>query len=159
MQFRQGEAKQVAPRANGPERRRPRNGRAGAYTTQRVTELIGMAKEVQVINTICRPVRNRQLSAVELAQEVDVMVIVGSRSSANTRELKHLCGTYNDRTIHVCASRYMAERIPGAKLVELQGIDHVPWGCDSEVIVGEIESWRVQKYILQPAPPRPSAGR
>jgi (E)-4-hydroxy-3-methyl-but-2-enyl pyrophosphate reductase len=68
---------------------------------QIVTELIGMAKEVQVINTICRPVRNRQLSAVELAQEVDVMVIVGSRSSANTRELKHLCGTYNERTIHV----------------------------------------------------------
>ncbi len=66
-----------------------------------VTVLIGMAKEVQVINTICRPVRNRQLSAVELAGEVDVMVIVGSRSSANTRELKHLCSTYNDRTIHV----------------------------------------------------------
>jgi 4-hydroxy-3-methylbut-2-enyl diphosphate reductase len=54
-----------------------------------------------VINTICRPVRNRQLSAVELAGEVDVMVIVGSRSSANTRELKHLCATYNERTIHV----------------------------------------------------------
>jgi (E)-4-hydroxy-3-methyl-but-2-enyl pyrophosphate reductase len=68
---------------------------------QIVTELIGMAKEVQVINTICRPVRNRQLSAVELAGEVDVMVIVGSRSSANTRELKHLCATYNERTIHV----------------------------------------------------------
>jgi 4-hydroxy-3-methylbut-2-enyl diphosphate reductase len=68
---------------------------------QIVTELIGMAKEVQVINTICRPVRNRQLSAVQLAAEVDVMVIVGSRSSANTRELKHLCATYNERTIHV----------------------------------------------------------
>ena len=66
-----------------------------------VTALIGMAKEVQVINTICRPVRNRQLSALDLAQEVDVMVIVGSRSSANTRELKHLCATYNERTIHV----------------------------------------------------------
>ena len=42
MQFRQGEAKQVAPRANRPERRRPRNGRAGVYTTQRLTELIGI---------------------------------------------------------------------------------------------------------------------
>ena len=27
-----------------------------------------MAKEVQVINTICRPVKNRQMDAVELAQ-------------------------------------------------------------------------------------------
>jgi len=66
-----------------------------------VSELIAMSKEVQVINTICRPVKNRQMDAVELAQNVDVMVVVGSRSSANTLELKHLCQKYNPRTIHV----------------------------------------------------------
>jgi len=66
-----------------------------------VSELITMAKEVQVINTICRPVRNRQMDAVELAENVDVMVVVGSRSSANTIELKHLCLKYNPNTIHV----------------------------------------------------------
>ncbi|MCC2670813.1 MAG: 4-hydroxy-3-methylbut-2-enyl diphosphate reductase [Armatimonadetes bacterium] len=66
-----------------------------------VNELITMAKEVQVINTICRPVRNRQMDAVELAERVDVMVVVGSRSSANTIELKHLCHKYNHNTIHV----------------------------------------------------------
>jgi (E)-4-hydroxy-3-methyl-but-2-enyl pyrophosphate reductase len=68
---------------------------------QIVVELIGMAKEVQVINTICRPVRNRQLDAVDLAAEVDLMIIVGSRSSANTAELKHLCEKYNPCTIHI----------------------------------------------------------
>lgn len=66
-----------------------------------VTELTAMAKEVQIINTICRPVRNRQMDAVELAQTMDVMVVVGSRSSANTLELKHLCQKYNPNTIHV----------------------------------------------------------
>jgi len=66
-----------------------------------VNELIMMCKEVQVINTICRPVRNRQMDAVELAQRVDVMVVVGSRSSANTLELKHLCHKYNHNTVHV----------------------------------------------------------
>jgi 4-hydroxy-3-methylbut-2-enyl diphosphate reductase len=69
--------------------------------SQIVSELIGMAKEVQVINTICRPVKNRQMDAVEMAEKVDVMVIVGSHSSANTIELKHLCQKYNPRTIHV----------------------------------------------------------
>lgn len=69
--------------------------------SQIVNALITMAKEVQVINTICRPVRNRQMDAVELAERVDVMVIVGSRSSANTIELKHLCHKYNPNTIHV----------------------------------------------------------
>lgn len=69
-----------------------------------VTELLAMAKEVHVINTICRPVRNRQMDAVDLAQMVNVMVVVGSRSSANTMELKHLCQRYNRRTIHVEAA-------------------------------------------------------
>ncbi len=66
-----------------------------------VSELIAISKEVQVINTICRPVRNRQMDAVELAEQVDVMIVVGSRSSANTIELKHLCQKYNPNTIHV----------------------------------------------------------
>jgi class 3 adenylate cyclase len=35
----------------------------------------------------------------------------------------------------------MAARIPGAKLVELNGTDHIPWGDNSEVIVGEIEEF------------------
>jgi pimeloyl-ACP methyl ester carboxylesterase/class 3 adenylate cyclase len=47
----------------------------------------------------------------------------------------------NDRLIDVGASRYMAARIPGAKLVELHGIDHIPWGCDSDAIVDEIEEF------------------
>ena len=38
----------------------------------------------------------------------------------------------NDRLIDIGAARYMAARIPGAKLVELQGIDHMPWGGDSD---------------------------
>jgi pimeloyl-ACP methyl ester carboxylesterase len=47
----------------------------------------------------------------------------------------------NDRVTHISAGRYMAERIPGAKLVELQGIDHVPWGCDADRIADEIEGF------------------
>jgi pimeloyl-ACP methyl ester carboxylesterase/class 3 adenylate cyclase len=47
----------------------------------------------------------------------------------------------NDRTVEFGASRYMAEHIPGAKLVELHGIDHVPWGSDGDAIVDEIEEF------------------
>ncbi len=47
----------------------------------------------------------------------------------------------NDRTIPVQGSRYMAERIPGAKLVELQGIDHLPYLSDSEAITDEVEEF------------------
>lgn len=47
----------------------------------------------------------------------------------------------NDRWMPVQASRYTAERIPAAKYVELQGIDHVPYLSDSEVITGAIEEF------------------
>ena len=60
-----------------------------------------VAREVQVINTICRPVRNRQAAAVRLAGDVDVMLVVGSKTSANTMELKHLLQSHNPNTIHI----------------------------------------------------------
>jgi class 3 adenylate cyclase len=36
---------------------------------------------------------------------------------------------------------YMCQRIDGARLVELHGIEHVPWDCDSDVILDEIEEF------------------
>jgi hypothetical protein len=41
----------------------------------------------------------------------------------------------------VGGSRYIAQRIPGAKLVELPGDDHVYWIGDWEAIVGEVEEF------------------
>ena len=35
-----------------------------------------------------------------------------------------------DRTIRVAQGRYLAEHIPGARLVELPGEDHTPWVAD-----------------------------
>jgi pimeloyl-ACP methyl ester carboxylesterase len=43
-----------------------------------------------------------------------------------------------DRAFDVAGSRYMAERIPGARLVEVPGSDHLPWGDGSDRIVDEI---------------------
>ena len=47
----------------------------------------------------------------------------------------------NDRALRVEGSRYMAERIPGARYIELQGIDHLPYLSDSEAITGAIEEF------------------
>jgi len=46
-----------------------------------------------------------------------------------------------DRTLDVRCSRYMAARIPEAKYVELDGIDHVPWVGNPEAILDEIEEF------------------
>jgi pimeloyl-ACP methyl ester carboxylesterase len=39
------------------------------------------------------------------------------------------------------ASRYVGERIPGAKVVELPGADHMPWLGDQEAALDEIEEF------------------
>jgi pimeloyl-ACP methyl ester carboxylesterase len=46
-----------------------------------------------------------------------------------------------DLAIEFGASRYMAERIPGARLVELPGPDHLPWLSDADVVLGEVEEF------------------
>ena len=46
-----------------------------------------------------------------------------------------------DRNVPVEHSRYMAERIPGAKYVELPGIDHAPYAGNSDMILDEIEEF------------------
>lgn len=49
----------------------------------------------------------------------------------------------DDKVVDVRASRYMAEHIPGARLVELPGGDHWPWIGDSDAALGEIQQFLV----------------
>lgn len=46
-----------------------------------------------------------------------------------------------DRFADVNASRYLADHIPGARLVELQGEDHLPYFGDQEAILDAIEEF------------------
>jgi class 3 adenylate cyclase len=52
------------------------------------------------------------------------------------------------------AARYMAERIPVARFVELEGDDHVMWLGDVEALCGEIEHFITG---VRPAAPEPGA--
>ncbi len=46
-----------------------------------------------------------------------------------------------DRLIDVRHSRYLAEHIPGARYVELEGVDNLPGAVDSSDLLGEIEEF------------------
>jgi pimeloyl-ACP methyl ester carboxylesterase/class 3 adenylate cyclase len=59
-----------------------------------------------------------------------------------------------DRAVTVKAGRYLAERIPGARLVELDGIDHVPWLGDPGAVVAE-----VGEFLTGQRPGEPEAER
>ena len=52
-----------------------------------VGRMIDRGVEVRVINTICKPTKERQAAVRKLARDVDVVVAVGGQQSANTRKL------------------------------------------------------------------------
>jgi class 3 adenylate cyclase len=46
---------------------------------------------------------------------------------------------HGDRVVNRRAGRELADRIPGARYVELPGADHLPWAGDMDAELGEIE--------------------
>jgi len=87
----------------------PRIGVA-AQTTQplekvrRLVNLIRMRfpqSEVRFIDTVCKPTKDRQSAAIDMAIQSDVVVVVGGHSSNNTRELVATCAAYCARVHHV----------------------------------------------------------
>lgn len=52
-----------------------------------VGEMVARGIEIRVVNTICKPTKDRQRAVRELAQDVDVVIAIGGRASANTQKL------------------------------------------------------------------------
>src|SRR5436190_3626198 len=53
--------------------------------------LVSRCHELKIINTVCPVTIRRQEDTMALAAAVDMMVVVGGRNSANTKELTRLC--------------------------------------------------------------------
>ncbi|MBO5737894.1 4-hydroxy-3-methylbut-2-enyl diphosphate reductase [bacterium] len=65
-----------------------------------VNYLNSITKEVLIYNTICQSTAMRQVEAKELAQNSDLMVVVGSKKSANTTHLAEIIKDIT-KTIHI----------------------------------------------------------
>ncbi len=57
--------------------------------------------EVRFFDTVCKPTKERQTAAIDMARQADVVIVVGGRSSNNTRELVKTCARYCRRVHHV----------------------------------------------------------
>ncbi len=65
-----------------------------------VEYLTSISKELHIANTICQSTAMRQAEAKELAKESDLMIVVGSKKSANTTHLAEILKNIT-KTIHI----------------------------------------------------------
>jgi pimeloyl-ACP methyl ester carboxylesterase len=83
--------------------------------------------------------RMYSLSAMTAPEAYDTVMALGAvdirRLLASIRVPTLLLHRSGDQFVDVRTSRYMAERIPGARLVELPGDDHLPFFGDQDAVV------------------------
>ena len=83
-----------------------------------VLKLLRLSKEIKVFNTICSSTKERQDAARTLAGQVDVMLVVGGRNSANTSRLADLCKREGKHTYHIeLADEIRREWLNGASKI------------------------------------------
>ena len=56
-----------------------------------INALILKNKEVRVFNTICDATFENQDAAREISKKADVMIVIGGKSSSNTKQLHSIC--------------------------------------------------------------------
>jgi 4-hydroxy-3-methylbut-2-en-1-yl diphosphate reductase len=79
-----------------------------AQTTRKVEEyqhivakLMATHKEVRVFNTICNATFDNQDAVRDLAQEADVMIVIGGKNSSNTKQLHSIAKEYCPDSYHI----------------------------------------------------------
>jgi 4-hydroxy-3-methylbut-2-enyl diphosphate reductase len=90
--------------------------------------MVGRSHELKIVNTVCPVTIRRQQDTLEAAGEVDLMVVVGGRSSANTKELTRLCGIAGTPAIQVESVRDLSDPVPfeGSRVVGVTGGTSTP---------------------------------
>ena len=56
--------------------------------------LLNKSNDIKILRTICTATDKRQSAAIDLAQKVDMMIVIGGKNSANTTRLAQLCADY-----------------------------------------------------------------
>jgi (E)-4-hydroxy-3-methyl-but-2-enyl pyrophosphate reductase len=74
--------------------------------------MVHRAHELKIVNTVCPVTIRRQEDTIEAARDVDLMVVVGGRHSANTKELTRLCEMSGTPAIQIENARDLVDPVP-----------------------------------------------
>ncbi|MBV9148765.1 MAG: 4-hydroxy-3-methylbut-2-enyl diphosphate reductase [Candidatus Eremiobacteraeota bacterium] len=107
---------------------------SGTRFTDIVKALSAKYYEVRAVNTICTDTHNRQSEATQLAKEVEVMVVVGGKTSANTKHLAELSESHGARAYHIEGPEELrAEWFDGVRVAGLMSGASTPGWLVDEV--------------------------
>lgn len=65
--------------------------------------------EMRIFNTMCAVVKERLKKSIEVARRVDLMLVVGDKSSANTNRLAQVCSQYT-KTLQLSETSELNDR-------------------------------------------------
>jgi 4-hydroxy-3-methylbut-2-enyl diphosphate reductase len=71
------------------------------FVSRLMHERVNDISELRLINTLCDVTSSQQHAARELANEVDVMLVIGGKASANTRHLLEVCQEEGTEAYHI----------------------------------------------------------
>ena len=86
-----------------------------------VEYLTSISKELLIANTICKSTSMRQKETLKLAKECDLMIVVGSKKSANTTHLAEISSEIT-QTIHIETADELKNDLPVLKTFEKIGV-------------------------------------
>ena len=90
--------------------------------------------EMRVINTLCNATTSQQAATEELAADVDLMIVVGGRESANTRHLAEVAREQGCETYHV----EQAAEIQTAWLSGKENVGVAAGASTPDVVIDEV---------------------
>jgi 4-hydroxy-3-methylbut-2-enyl diphosphate reductase len=90
--------------------------------------LVSRAHELKIVNTVCPVTIRRQQDTTDLAAAVDLVVVVGGRNSANTRELTRLVGIVGKPVVQIERARDLedASLFEGRRTIGVTGGTSTP---------------------------------
>ena len=127
-----------------------------AQTTQpieRVRTLAGLIQkrfsrsEVRFIDTVCQPTKQRQDAAIELAQQCDVVIVIGGAHSNNTRELVATCSRYCRRVHHIQTAKDLRDEW----FTDLNTVGITAGTSTPDNVIENVEACLRKKYGPMPA--------
>src|SRR3989441_9790937 len=90
--------------------------------------MVSRSHELKIVNTVCPVTIRRQEDTLETARSVEMMVVVGGRSSANTKELTRLCGIAGTPAVQIESARDLVDAgaFEGVEVVGVTGGTSTP---------------------------------